>query len=417
MPDKIIAKLIDRMLDGSITPEERELLAQLVLHDSDEKDLHSAMEQAWRDFRPGESLPADQADQILGSILHRTRQEEPQPMAAPVHRVQPPETPGSQAPVHDLPVPQAPVRRMRPYRIAAAALLFIILTGATFYFLRKQSGPAPAAIASKDVAPPSATRAVLTLSDGSKIVLDSAGKGNIATQRTTAVIKRGDGDIAYQTAGKTTEVEYNTLTVPRGSRIAHVTLSDGTRVWLNAGSSLRYPVAFNGQDRKVEVTGESYFEVAQDKAHPFVVSKGNNAITVLGTHFNVNAYDEEGPMKVTLLEGSVKVTSGSGNSLLQPGQMAIMDPLQNIDILNNADIERIMAWKNGYFNFSSADIRTVMRELARWYGLELDFENTTTEKFHIEISRDIPLSKVLRILEMTDKIHFSISGNKVTVMP
>jgi len=122
-------------------------------------------------------------------------------------------------------------------------------------------------------------------------------------------------------------------------------------------------------------------------------------------------------MKVTLLEGSVKVTSGSGNSLLLPGQMAIMDQGQRIDILKNADLERVMAWKNGYFNFSSADIRTIMRELSRWYGLELDFKNVTTEKFHVEISRDIPLSKVLRILEMTDKIHFNISGNKVTVMP
>ncbi|MBN8855725.1 MAG: hypothetical protein BGO55_22895 [Sphingobacteriales bacterium 50-39] len=403
MPDQIIATLIDRLLDGSITPEEKELLAQWVLHDSDEKDLHSMMAQAWRDFKPGESLPSEQADRILGTILHRVKEQEPtQPVAAPVH---------------ELPARQAPVRRMRPYRIAAAVLLFIILTGAGFYMLRKQSGPTPVAIAAKDVAPPSATRAVLTLSDGSRIVLDSAGKGNIATQRTTAVIKQGDGDIVYQTDGKTNDIEYNTLTVPRGSRIAHVTLSDGTRVWLNAGSSLRYPVAFNGPDRKVEVTGESYFEVAQDKAHPFVVSKGNNAITVLGTHFNVNAYDEEGPMKVTLLEGSVKVTSGSGNSLLLPGQMAIMDQGQNIDVLKNADIERVMAWKNGYFNFSSTDIRTIMRELSRWYGLELDFENETAEKFHVEISRDIPLSKVLRILEMTDKIHFSISGNKVTVMP
>jgi ferric-dicitrate binding protein FerR (iron transport regulator) len=174
-------------------------------------------------------------------------------------------------------------------------------------------------------------------------------------------------------------------------------------------------VSFNGPDRQVSVTGESYFEVAQDKTHPFVVSKGNCAIKVLGTHFNVNAYDEEEEIKVTLLEGAVKVSSGSDNSLLLPGQMAVMDTRQKIDVLKNADIERVVAWKNGYFNFANADIRTVLRELARWYNLELVFNDVTNEKFHVEINRDIPLSKVLRILEMTDRVHFNISGNKVTV--
>jgi len=391
MPDQNIATLIDRLLNGSITPEEKETLAKWILRDGDEKDLHLMMERAWSDFKPGQTLPAEKADELLGSVLQKIKEEE------------------------------EPVRlRRRPirlYRLAAAVLLFVIVTGAGIFLLRKQTGSPSAVVASGDVLPPSANKAVLTLSNGKTIVLDSAVKGNIATQRATAIIKKGDGDIAYQTDGKTEEVEYNTLTVPRGSRIAHVTLSDGTRVWLNSGSSLRYPVTFNGPDREVEVTGESYFEVAQDKAHPFVVNKGNNAIKVLGTHFNVNAYDEEGPMKVTLLEGSVKVTSSADNSLLLPGQMAVMNAGQKIDVDKNADIEKVMAWKNGYFNFSSADIRTVMRELARWYGLELVFNNVTNEKFHVEVSRDIPLSKVLRILEMTDKIHFNISGNKVTVLP
>jgi ferric-dicitrate binding protein FerR (iron transport regulator) len=392
MPDQKIAALIDRLLDGSITPEEKEILAKWILYGGDEEALHSMMERAWSDFKPGQTLPAEKADELLGSVLEKIKEVE-----EPVQLRQ---------------------RPVRLYRLAAAAvLLFAIVTGAGVFLLRKKDGSTPAVVVSKDVLPPAATKAVLTLSNGKTIILDSAGKGNIATQRTTAIIKKGDGDIAYQTDGSTAEVEYNTLTVPEGSRIAHVTLSDGTMVWLNAGSSLRYPVAFNGPDRKVEVTGETYFEVAPDKAHPFVVSKGNNAIQVLGTHFNVNAYDEEGPMKVTLLEGAVKVSSGSGNSLLLPGQMAVMDAGQKIDVLKNADIERIMAWKNGYFNFSGADIRTIMRELSRWYGLELVFNNATNEKFHVEISRDIPLSKVLRILEMTDKIHFNITGNKVTVMP
>jgi transmembrane sensor len=391
MPELSIAALIERLLDGSITPAEKQQLAQWLLDDSNEEQLHSIMERAWSDFQPGQTLPAGKADQILESILQPS-----------IHRIEPRK------------------KSLTLYRLAAAAvLIFAILTGAGIYLVHKQSAPSPiAATTGKDVAPPSATKAVLTLSDGSRIDLDSAGKGNIATQYTTSVIKQDDGTITYDPGDQTTpETVYNTLTVPRGSRIAQLTLSDGTKVWLNAGSSLRYPVAFTGPDRKVEITGETYFEVAQDKLHPFVVTKGDNEIKVLGTHFNVNAYDEEGPMKVTLLEGSVRITSASGNSLLRPGEMAVMDQGKNIDILNNADLDRIMAWKNGYFNFSNADIRTVMRELSRWYGLELVFNNVTNERFHIEINRDIPLSKVLRILEMTDKIHFTISGNKVTVLP
>ena len=391
MPELSIAALIERLLDGSITPAEKQQLAQWLLDDSNEKQLHSIMERAWSDFQPGQTLPAGKADQILESILQPS-----------IPRIEPRK------------------KSLIGYRLAAAAvLIFAILTGAGIYLVHKQSAPSPIAVTTgKDVAPPSATKAVLTLSDGSRIDLDSAGKGNIATQYTTSVIKQDDGAITYNPGDQTTsETVYNTLTVPRGSRIAQLTLSDGTKVWLNAGSSLRYPVAFTGPDRKVEITGETYFEVAQDKLHPFVVTKGDNEIRVLGTHFNVNAYDEEGPMKVTLLEGSVRLTSASGNSLLRPGEMAVMDQGKNIDILNNADLDRIMAWKNGYFNFSNADIRTVMRELSRWYGLELVFNNVTNERFHIEINRDIPLSKVLRILEMTDKIHFTISGNKVTVLP
>jgi len=416
MPDQNIASLIDRLLAGVITPEEKQFLAQWIHNDSHEEELQSLMEKAWRDFKPEHTLPAAKAGQLLEAILHKAKEEEAIQAKAEETPIEA-ETPIEEETRPPIEAPIRRIRRIRPYQIAAAILLFVILTGAGLYFLNKTPAAVPQALAAKDVLPPSATKAVLTLADGSNIVLDSAAKGNIAIQHSTAVIKQGDGDIAYQAAGNAAEIEYNTLTVPRGSRIAHLTLADGTRVWLNAGSSLRYPVAFNGPDRNVAVTGESYFEVAPDKSHPFIVTKGKNTIKVLGTHFNVNAYDEEGPMKVTLLEGSVKVSTGNDNGLLLPGQMAIMDAGQRIDVLKGVDLERVMAWKNGYFNFSNVDIRTVMRELSRWYGLELEFNNVTNERFHVEISRDIPLSKVLRILELTDKIHFDISGKKVTVKP
>lgn len=428
MPDQIIAGLIERFLNGTITSVEKELLAKWILDERNENELLSMMEQSWHDFTPGQTIRIEKADQLLESIFGRLNEAT---LTQPANE-------SLMSPVNESPAPiqpeTIPVRRIgwsgrgRSYKLAAAVLFFTILTSAGFYFLLKPSGlkPSPIILASKDVPAPAASNATLTLSDGSTIVLDSAGKGNIATQRKTAIMQLGDGDIAYQANGNkangstangsTDYAEYNTLTVPRGSRIAQLTLSDGTRVWLNAGSSIHYPVAFAGANRPVSVTGESYFEVARDAMHPFLVSKGSCTVKVLGTHFNVNTYEEEGDIKVTLLEGSVVVSSGSGNSPLLPGQMATIDARQQIGVLKNADMERVMAWKNGLFNFAGADIRTVMRELSRWYGLELVFKDVPNEKYHVEISRNTPLSKVLEIIEMTGGVHFNIKGNKVTVM-
>jgi len=385
MPDPHIAGLIDRFFKGTITPEEKELLAEWILHSGEEKDLASLLERSWKDFEPNQSLSDARAGQLLSSILRKGN--------------------------------MVPVRRIQWRRMAAAAIVFVLVTGAGFYYLSKHSIPHPIAIASRDVAAPSASNAVLTLANGRTIILDSASNGSLATQGRTTIIKLGDGDIAYQPQEISENAAgYNTLTVPRGSRIAHVTLSDGTKVWLNAGSSLAYPVAFTGPERKVSVTGETYFEVAPDASHPFIVSKGTRTIKVLGTHFNVNAYEEEEDMKVTLLEGAVEVTAGSGNSILHPGQMAQIDDMQKISLLKNVDLERVMAWKNGLFNFSGADIRTVMRELSRWYDLKLDFKDQINEKFHVEISRNTNVSNVLKILETTGGVHFNIAGNKITVM-
>lgn len=408
MPEPFIQNLIDRLLAGTITPEEKVLLAQWVLRDHGDQELLSAMEISWREFQPGESIPVEKADQILDRIFERIKDAE-----MPVHLPWWKDT-------------------LRVARLAAAVLLFAVLGAAGWYLLReKRPAAAPAIVASTDVNAPAASNAVLTLSDGRRIVLDSAGRGNIALQEQTAIRKAGDGEISYQAAGSGTALTgaggtadgqrgavllYNTLTVPEGSRIAQVTLSDGTRVWLNAGSSLHYPVAFQGADRSVEVTGETYFEVAKDPKHPFVVHKGDCAVQVLGTHFNVNAYEGEKAMRVTLLEGAIAVHSGSGNRLLSPGQMAAVGSGHTIEVLNHVDTDRVMAWKNGYFNFASSDIASVMRELARWYGLKLIFQDEIPDTFHVEISRSISLSKVLEILEMTGKVHFRITGNTVTVL-
>jgi ferric-dicitrate binding protein FerR (iron transport regulator) len=211
-------------------------------------------------------------------------------------------------------------------------------------------------------------------------------------------------------------VDYNTLSNPRGSKVISLTLSDGTRVWLNAGSSLRYPASFasSAVNREVKITGEAYFEVAHDASKPFIVSKNDVSVTVLGTHFNVNAYDDESDIKITLLEGSVRVNKGSNTGLLKPGQQAQVS--SSVKVLNNTDVEQVMAWKNGKFSFNGSDIKTVMRELARWYDVNVEYKDEIKETFFVKLDRNTNMSNVFRILQTTGAVHFKIEGKKVTVM-
>jgi ferric-dicitrate binding protein FerR (iron transport regulator) len=212
------------------------------------------------------------------------------------------------------------------------------------------------------------------------------------------------------------------LTVPRGGGIAGITLSDGTRVWLNAGSSLTYPVVFTGTQRKVIMSGESYFEVADNAARPFIVKKGDNEVTVLGTHFNVNAYDDEQVIKVTLLEGSVKVSQLATKEarLVSPGQQVYITESPGtrpkMELRKNADIEKEMAWKNGIFNFDQEPITEIMLQLTRWYDADISYEGGIPEDlFSGIIKRDKNVSQVLKLLEKTNRVHFKIDGRKITV--
>ena len=191
-------------------------------------------------------------------------------------------------------------------------------------------------------------------------------------------------------------------------------LEDGTKVWLNAGSSLTYPVAFIGNERKVSITGEAYFEVAKNKFKPFTVSRDKMQIEVLGTHFNVNTYGDEDFIKVTLLEGSVKVNNGNKSGLLKPGQQAKLNE-NIINVHSNVNVDQVMAWKNGYFSFDKASATEVMHEIARWYNIQVAYEGEMpTEQFGGELRRNSKLSSVLKILEKSG-VNFRIEGRKVTV--
>jgi transmembrane sensor len=276
----------------------------------------------------------------------------------------------------------------------------------------------------KDI-PPGRQGAILTLSDGKQVVLDSLGNGVVATQNGTQVILK-NGQLAYDAAGKSTgAIAYNTMSTPKGRQF-QVTLPDGTRVWLNSASSITYPTSFAGNERRVEITGEAYFEVAHlfpvggGKGRgpiPFKVKINDQAeVEVLGTHFNINAYHDESNIKTTLLEGSVKVTGGSDRAFLQPGQQAQVTLSEKIKIVKDADIEKVMAWKEGLFNFEGLGIEEVMRQLARWYDIDVVYGKEVPDiKFVGEMSKNVSLSDLLSGLKGIG-VHFRIEQERRLVI-
>lgn len=310
-------------------------------------------------------------------------------------------------------------RVIRNWWWGAAVLVIGIAVGVTITLGRKQSTVIVEQRPTTDVTAPTANRATIKMADGRTLSLDSLAKGVLAQQGDIKLVKLEDGQIAYQdaTSGKLQEhVSYNTLNNPYGSRVVDVTLSDGSRVWLNAGSSLTYPVAFVGQDRKVTVNGEAYFEVKHDASKPFYVTKAALDIKVLGTRFNVNAYDDEQDMKITLLEGAVQLTQHAQSLLLKPGQQVIAGD-NHLKINDKANLDVVMAWKNGWFNFDQVPLQEVMRQLARWYDVEVEYQgDMATRKFSGEIQRELNLSEVLEGLQDIG-LHFTISAKKLRIMP
>lgn len=308
--------------------------------------------------------------------------------------------------------------------IAAAAILITIASVAYYYYTPKQIAPIPVAklTLKQDIAPPRSNTAIITLGNGQQIILDSAGKGLLATEGNVQLTKTADGSIVYQ--GSSDKYLVNTLNNPRGSKPVSLVLSDGSKVWLNSESSLRYPVAFGATERQVEITGEAYFEVAK-KAQPFKVAvAGKGMVEVLGTHFNINSYQDEVYTKVTLLEGSVKLylqPNGNGAIAIKPGQQAIylsdQQKQSSIEVKNGIDLSAVVAWKNGFFNFDQADLKSVLRQLSRWYNVDVVYQGNIPKRvFGGEMQRDLNLSEVLKILEKNN-VHFKIETDKLIVMP
>ncbi len=302
-------------------------------------------------------------------------------------------------------------------RIAVAASFFgLLFVG---YWLVKdkttENGPQTIVSQTNDVKAPVSNRAMITLANGEQVYIDSALDRETVLQGNMKLIKLPTGEITYVLEGtvSTESMSYNTVSNPRGSKVLPMQLADGTRFWLNVGSSLTYPVVFTGDVRKVEITGEAYFEVAHNDKMPFVVAKGQTEIKVLGTHFNVNAYDDEKELKVTLLEGAVQVQKAGEGVLLKPGQQAEVEG--GIKLVDGVDTDLVMAWKNGMFAFHDASVQEVMRQLARWYDVTVKYEGTIpVHAFRGKIQRDNTLSVVLQILAEAN-IHYKINGNEIIV--
>jgi len=315
-----------------------------------------------------------------------------------------------------LPVKSADIRPVWS-RLLAAASIFIVFS-LSAYFLLQTSKNFQQTVNPKTTILPGGNNATLTLADGKQIILTGAKNGRILTGTNMVINKTADGSLLYrskETAGQDMPTEYNILSTPRGGQY-HLTLADGTNLWLNSASSIKYPVAFTGTYREVEITGEAYFEVAHDSKRPFKVMSGTQVIQVLGTHFNINAYNDELSVKTTLLEGSVKVTQQANGEtiLLKPGQQSLLSAA-GIKI-ESANIEESMAWKNGYFRFNNEKIETIMRQLSRWYNIDVEYRgDITDERFYGTISRYKNINEVLEIIQQTKGVHFKIEGRRIII--
>jgi len=309
-----------------------------------------------------------------------------------------------------------PLRLLK--RIAVAASILLMLSAGGYFFLHKHNAVPVIADNKQDLAP-GADKAILITANGSHILVAEAKSGKLATQGNMVVNKKAAGQIVYQSQSPVEQeaaLIYNTVITPKGGKM-NLTLSDGTKVWLDAASSITFPVNFSSKERNVAITGEAYFEVAHNANKPFRVKAKGQTVEVLGTHFNVNAYDDEPVICTTLLQGSVKVSNNIEQAILKPGQQSLVVGQASHFIVKDADIEQATAWKDGYFHFSRAGIPQIMRQLSRWYNVDIKYEGKIpTRAFSGDIDRSYNASVALKILSLS-KVHFQIEGKTIVVKP
>jgi len=305
-----------------------------------------------------------------------------------------------------------------------AAAVLILATAASLLFVQIKKPVNKGTTYTKNISKshdvkPGANKALLTLANGKQIALNDVGVGTILKEGNITVSKQINGLLEYKVAASTnvsSEVVYNTISTPIGGQYS-VVLPDGSKVWLNAASSLKFPTAFNGTERKVELTGEGYFEITKNKHKPFKVKFNQEEVEVLGTHFNIMAYPDETVTRTTLLEGSVRISKNNIKRILIPGQQAIGGLQSNGFNITEVNTDEAIAWKNGLFLFHNENIRSIMKKIARWYDVDVYYQGAfSNQEYGGRVSKSKNLSEILKNLELTGTIHFKIDGRRVTVM-
>ena len=387
--------LIAKYIAGTCTKEDLDVLLQMVQNEENKEELSQVLKNHWNTPQSKkDELPVD-LESRFSQIMQEAKYIAPL-VTIEKNRIK---------------------RKWTIHYAAAAIIIWVFSIGAYVLFI-----PAPKKEISKTgIVPlqelaPGGNKAILTLADGSSIILDSAENGTLTTQGNIKILKL-DGKLSYNKVNKAhSGALYNTISTPRGGQYQLV-LSDGTKVWLNAASSLRFPATFTGKERKVELHGEAYFEVAKNASMPFKVEVNETEVEVLGTHFNINSYEDESAMRTTLLEGSVKINKNHTSSLLKPGQQAQINKEGVVNIVKNVDVMETVAWKEGNFQFDRDDIYSVMRQIARWYNVEVEYRGTVSSHFVGTILRSVNLSQVLDMLHLTGEVKFEVKDRKIIVTP
>lgn len=399
-------ELLGLFVEGKISKEEYDQLFIFLANDLNDEMINYSIDQELAKMKTGTGLSEEEKNLIYCNISEFKHIEE----------------------VQNLEV-ERPVKQIfkTVYQVGIAASILIMLSVGLYFYTNRTIVQPIAAVKSlpfskEQVIAPGGNKAILTLSDGSRIILQDAKNGVVANQSGVSIQKTSDGELLYsfakdkiQAAGKLSEkIVYNKIETPTGGKY-QINLPDGSKVWLNSSSTLRYPALFSGNTREVELSGEAYFDVAKDKTKPFKVITKDQIVEVLGTQFNINSYPDEGTFKTTLIEGSVKIIYKDEVVLLSPGQQ--FQPNSRSAKVQEADTEEVLAWKNGYFLFKNEDIQSIMRKLSRWYNVEVSYSGEIPHVgFGGNISRSKDISEVLKVLQLTNAVHFKVEERRITVM-
>jgi ferric-dicitrate binding protein FerR (iron transport regulator) len=310
--------------------------------------------------------------------------------------------------------------RSRKRWLMPAVAACVLATGATGAFLllkmNRSQHPVQRLAMGKKAISPGGNKATLTLADGRKVVLEGLPDGKLVAQQGVVIAKLDTGMLRYSESGKSQGVSgFNTLTTPRGG-IFQVQLSDGTHVWLNSATTIQYPTVFSGSTREVTVSGQAYFQVAGNPSRPFVVRSGKVKVKVLGTAFDVMSYEDENVNKTTLTQGSIVVTSDNATLTVHPGQQASLEPGHAQFKVTEPDIDEVLAWKEGRFRFSNTNLRVVMRQIARWYDVSVEYRGDLSDlNLTGSVSRKENVEELLKAFEKTGGVHFTIEDDKIIV--